>query len=312
MGHGGGQTWITGTYDPELNLLYWGTGNPNPVHAGAGRKGDNLWTCSIVALNPDNGKLVWYYQVSPHDTHDWDAVQTPILFDGEFQGKQRKLIAQASRNGYFFLLDRTNGEHLLTAPFIDLNWSLGLNEKGQPIPDPKKEPSRDGTLVAPSSNGATNWFAPTFSPETGLFYMTASQNYSVFYLTAEGKAEGFAGRDDFLTFSGTVKAVDYQTGKIRWSHDIGGMGSGLLSTAGGLLFVGDSSKHLIAYGCARRQDLVARHHERQRNEWRYHVRIGWEAIYSGGRRRFVKRLRPTGKVVKHATLVGEASILCAA
>jgi alcohol dehydrogenase (cytochrome c) len=246
MAHGGGMTWITGTYDPELNLLYWGTGNPNPVHAGAGRKGDNLWTCSIVALNPDTGKMAWYYQVSPHDTHDWDAVQTPVLFDGEFQGKKRKLIAQASRNGYFFLLDRTNGEHLLTEPFINVNWSLGLNAKGQPIPDPKKEPSRDGTLVAPSSNGATNWFAPTYSPETGLFYVTASQNYSVFYLTAEGKAEGFAGRDDFLTFSGTVEALDYQTGKIRWSHDIGGMGAGLLSTAGGLVFAGDSSKHVLA------------------------------------------------------------------
>jgi len=246
MGHGGGMTWMTGTYDPGLNLVYWGTGNPNPVHAGAGRKGDDLWTCSIVALNPDTGKLAWYYQVSPHDTHDWDAVQTPVLFDGEFQGRPRKLLAQASRNGYFFLLDRATGEHLLTEPFIDTNWTLGLNAKGQPIPDPKKEPSRDGTLVAPSSNGATNWFAPTYSPQTGLFYVTASQNYSVFYLTAEGKAEGFAGRDDFLTFSGTVKAIDYQTGKIRWSHDIGGMGAGLLSTAGDLVFAGDASKHVLA------------------------------------------------------------------
>ena len=131
-------TWITGTYDPELKLLYWGTGNPNPVHAGAGRKGDNLFTCTIVALNPDTGKMAWYYQVSPHDTHDWDAAQTPVLFDAEFQGKKRKLIAQASRNGYFFVLDRTNGEHLLTQPFINLNWSLGLKANGQPIPNPKK------------------------------------------------------------------------------------------------------------------------------------------------------------------------------
>ena len=173
-------------------------------------------------------------------------MQTPVLIDGEFQGRKRKLLAQASRNGYFFLLDRATGEHLLTEPFIDTTWTLGLNAKGQPIPDPKKEPSRDGTLVAPSSNGATNWFAPTYSPETGLFYVTASQNYSVFYLTAEGKAEGFAGRDDFLTFSGTVKAIDYETGKIRWSHDIGGMGAGLLSTSGDLVFAGDASKHVLA------------------------------------------------------------------
>jgi len=243
-GHGGGMTWMTGTYDPDLKLVYWGTGNP--VHAGAGRKGDNLWTCSIVALSIDTGKMAWGYQVSPHDTHDWDAVQTPLLFDAEFNGKPRKLIAQASRNGFFFVLDRINGEHLLTTPFIKSNWSLGLNAKGQPIPDPKKEPSRDGTLVSPSSNGASNWFAPSFDPTTGLYYVVASQSYSVFYLTAEGKAEGFAGRDDFLNFPGMIKAIDYRTGEIRWTHDIGAMGPGLLTTGGGLLFAADNAAHIMA------------------------------------------------------------------
>ncbi len=250
-GHGGGMTWMTGTYDPALQLIYWGTGNPNPVHAGAGRKGDNLWTCSIVALNVQTGKMAWGYQVSPHDTHDWDAVQTPILFDAEFKGQPRKLLAQASRNGYFFVLDRANGEHLLTTPFIKSNWSAGLNANGQPIPDPKKEPSRNGTLVSPSSNGASNWFAPTFDPMTGLFYVVASQSYSVFYLTAEGKAEGFAGRDDFLNYPGTIEAIDYRTGEIRWSHDIGAMGPGLLTTAGNLLFTGDSSGHVLALDAAK-------------------------------------------------------------
>ena len=249
-GHGGGMTWMTGTYDPDLHLIYWGTGNPNPVHAGSGRKGDNLWTCSIVALNVDTGKLAWGYQVSPHDTHDWDATQTPVLFDGDFKGQRRKLIAQASRNGFFFVLDRTNGEHLLTAPFINSNWSLGINAKGQPIPNPKKEPARDGTLVSPSSNGASNWFAPSFHPATGLFYVVASQSYSVFYLTAEGKAEGFAGRDDFLNFPGTIKAIDYKTGEVRWTHDLGGMGSGLLTTSGNLLFAGDNSGHILAMDAA--------------------------------------------------------------
>jgi alcohol dehydrogenase (cytochrome c) len=243
-------TWMTGTYDPELHLLYWGTGNPNPVHAGEARKGDNLWTCSIVALNVDTGKMAWGYQVSPHDTHDWDAVQTPVLFDAEFKGQPRKLLAQASRNGFFFVLDRTNGENLLTVPFIKSNWSLGINAKGQPIPDPKKEPSRNGTFVSPSSNGASNWFAPTFSPTTGLFYVVASQSYSVFYLTAEGKAEGFAGRDDFLNFPGKIEAIDYRTGDIRWTHDIGSMGPGLLTTAGNLLFTGDSSGHVMALDAA--------------------------------------------------------------
>ncbi len=245
-GHGGGMTWMNGTYDPDLHLIYWGTGNPNPVHAGAARKGDNLWTCSIVALNVDTGKMAWGYQVSPHDTHDWDAVQTPILFDAEFQGSTRKLLAQASRNGFFFVLDRTNGQHLLTAPFIRSTWSMGINENGQPIPDPKKEPSRNGTLVSPSSNGAANWFAPSFDPGAGLFYVVASQSYSVFYLTSEGKAEGFAGRDDFLNYPGTIKAIDYKTGDVKWTHEIGGMGAGLLTIEGNLLFGGDTSGHILA------------------------------------------------------------------
>ena len=121
MEHGGGMPWMPGTYDPELNVIYWGIGNPNPVHAGSGRMGDNLWTDSIVALNPDTGKMVWYYQTTPHDTHNWDSVQTPVLFDAVFDGKPRKLLAQANRNGFFFLLDRTTGQHLLTAPYAKTN-----------------------------------------------------------------------------------------------------------------------------------------------------------------------------------------------
>src|SRR6266478_4558152 len=145
--HGGGMTWMTGTYDPELNLLYWGTGNPNPVLAGEGRRGDNLYTCSIVALDPDSGKLVWHFQPSPHDVHDWDAVQTPIVFDGDFRGQKRRLIGQASRNGYFFVLDRANGKHLLTSPFIKTNWAKGIDDDGRPIRDTKKDPAPDGALV---------------------------------------------------------------------------------------------------------------------------------------------------------------------
>ncbi len=130
--HGGGMTWITGTYDPSLNLLYWGTANPNPVLSGASRPGDNLYTCTIVALNPDTGKLVWHFQASPHDTHDWDAVQTPVIVDADFQGTPRKLLLQASRNGYFFVLDRTDGKALLSVPFEEINWSKGVDAKGQP------------------------------------------------------------------------------------------------------------------------------------------------------------------------------------
>jgi len=140
--HGTGQPWMPGTYDPELNLYYFGTGNPNPVMAEKTRKGDNLYTCSIVALNPDTGKLVWYYQASPHDVHDWDAVETPVAYRRRNRWKTTQLLAQASRNGFFFVLDRVTGEHILTKPFIDtLNWTTGLNAKGQPVANPAKYPT---------------------------------------------------------------------------------------------------------------------------------------------------------------------------
>ncbi len=246
MEHGGGMPWMPGTYDPELNLIYWGIGNPNPVHAGAGRMGDNLWTDTMVALNPDTGKLVWYYQTTPHDTHDWDSVQTPVLFDAVFEGKPRKLLAQANRNGYFFLLDRTNGEHLLTAPYAKTNWSTGMDAKGRPIMNPAKEPTHDGVIVCPSSGGATNWFSPAFDPVSGDFYVLASDNCSVFYLTAEGKGEGFAGRD-FGLGPGleALRAIDFESGKVVWSFD-GGAGGGLLATAGQLLFTGTEGGYLAA------------------------------------------------------------------
>ena len=251
MGHGGGMTWMPGTYDPELNTIYWGTGNPNPVHAGQGRKGTNLWTCSIVALNPDNGKMKWYYQVSPHDTHDWDAVQTPVLINGEFQGKPRKMLAQASRNGYFFLLDRVTGEHLLTAPFIKTNWAKGLDANGVPIPNPAKQPKTDGTLVSPASGGATNWPAPSFDPQTGLFYVNTSYNYSVYFLTdTDEHAQGYGGRDSGVWSQTALKAIDYQTGQIRWTHEYPGVSGGvasILTTAGNVLFTGDPKHNLIAY-----------------------------------------------------------------
>jgi len=248
--HGTGQTWMPGTYDPELNLYYVGTGNPNPVMAEKSRKGDNLYTCTIVALNPDTGKMVWYYQVSPHDVHDWDASETPVLIDGTFEGKPRKLLAQASRNGYYFLLDRTNGEHLLTKPFINtVNWATGLNAKGQPIPLPEKYPRPDGVLVSPSSNGATNWPPPSYSPETGLLYVGSSRSYSVFYLTdTDERPEGWAGIDTVVGNDGdALLAIDYQTGEIKWRHDWrSGRGvTAMLSTAGNLLFTSNGT-NLIA------------------------------------------------------------------
>jgi alcohol dehydrogenase (cytochrome c) len=253
MDHGGGMPWLPGTYDSELNLIYWGTGNPNPVHAGQGRKGDDLYTCTIVALDADTGKLVWHYQVSPHDTHDWDAVQTPVLFDGNFAGKPRKLLIQASRNGYFFVLDRKTGEHLLTEPYAKVSWAKGLDAQGRPIPDPDKEPRTDGTLVNPTSGGAANWPAQAFDPDSGLLFVPSVESYSIYYLTDTGpKPVGFGGRDDLLEPQPAITAIDYTTGKIRWQHPFSpGIGfSGLLSTAGRLVFGGDTDHDFLALDAA--------------------------------------------------------------
>src|SRR5205807_7562126 len=209
---------------------------PISVLVGDERPGDNLYTCSIVALNPDTGKLVWYFQTSPHDVHDWDAVETPVLFDAEFKGKPRKLLAQASRNSFFFVLDRTNGQHLVTAPFIDQTWASGVDSRGRPIAKPDAAPSPDGALVEPSSDGGTNWMAPSFDPQTSLFYVNARRIFSIFYRTTEGKAEGWGGRDRNLWANSTLRALDYRTGKVVWNHELGDGGTiaGILTTAGHL------------------------------------------------------------------------------
>ncbi|HEX6545586.1 MAG TPA: acido-empty-quinoprotein group A, partial [Bryobacteraceae bacterium] len=255
--HGGGMAWITGTYDPDLNLLYWGTANPNPVLDGSTRPGDNLFTCTIVALNPDTGKLVWYFQPSPHDVHDWDAVQTPVLVDGDFQGRQRKLLLQASRNGYFFVLDRTNGKSLLTVPYADINWSSGIDSKGRPIGKIEKYPSPAGTLVKPDAIGATNWMSPSFSPETGLLYVNTHKSFSLYYAFATGKPEGFGGRDLTVWSKSFLSAIDYQTGGVKWRHDLGyGWDwAGVLSTAGGLVFTGDVHGNVLALDAATGETL---------------------------------------------------------
>lgn len=248
---GGGHPWISGTYDPELNLYYVGTGNPDPVHTGRGREGDNLYTCSIVALNPDTGKMAWYFQASPHDTHDWDAVQTPVLIDGLIEGKPRKLLAQANRNGYFFLLDRASGRNLLSVPYLKtMNWSLGTDGRGRPIRNPAKEPTPDGVLVSPPTSGATNWPPPSFSPATGLFYVNTSEAYSLFYLTDDdARPQGFAGRESGLGGAkSALLALDYRTGRVVWKHDwlVAGGPAGILTTAGNLLFTGHGS-YLIGF-----------------------------------------------------------------
>jgi alcohol dehydrogenase (cytochrome c) len=247
--HGGGMTWQPVTYDPELNLVYVTTGNPQPVVAYANREGANLFTASIVALNADTGKMAWYFQASPHDTHDWDATQTPVLFDGVISGQPRKLMAQASRNGKFFVLDRATGKSIVSTEFIKTNWSFDRrDERGQPIPNPEKRPQIAGALVTPNQGGATNWFSPTFSPQTGLFYVNATRAFSVWYIyDPSDNPMGWGGTDrGGYAEQGQLKAIDYKTGEIRWSIPRHGGNSGLLSTAGNVIF-GSAASGIGAY-----------------------------------------------------------------
>jgi len=244
----GGQMWMTGTYDPDLNLVFVGTGNPTPTLNGLARPGDNPWTCSIVALNPDSGQLAWGFQASPHDTHDWDAAEVPVLVDADFDGAPRKLLLQASRNGYFFVLDRTTGKSLLTKPFATVNWASGIDKDGRPAPAAAKEPARDGRLVAPNESGATNFRSPSFDPRTGLFIVSAQDGYGIYFFKPEHGAFGWAGADYTLFGRSAIRAIDYRTGAVRWNHEIGdGAGTaGVLTTEPGLTFTGDISGNALA------------------------------------------------------------------
>jgi alcohol dehydrogenase (cytochrome c) len=244
----GGMTWMTGTYDPDLHLVFWGTGNPTPVLNGSTRPGEDLYTCAIVALNPDTGKLAWSFQASPHDTHDWDAVETPVLVDGDFHGEPKKMLMQTSRNGYFFVLDRTNGKNLLTAAFGPVNWSLGVDPQGRPIPNPAKEPAPDGRLVAPDEGGLTNYRSPSFDTNHGLFIVDAHPSYSIYFAKPADGSYGWAGADYDVWGKGVLEAIDYQTGKLRWSHELGpgGSGAGVLTTDSGLTFSGDAQGNFLA------------------------------------------------------------------
>jgi alcohol dehydrogenase (cytochrome c) len=247
--HGGGMTWQPITYDPELNYVFVTTGNPQPVIAHKNRAGDNLFTGSIVAVNADTGKMVWHFQSSPHDTHDWDSTQTAVLIDDEANGQKRKLIAQAARNGHYFLLDRTTGKALVSAEYVKTNWSSGYDSKGQPIPKPEKMPQIAGSLVSPNQGGATNWQSPSFSPQTGLYYVSAARAFSIYYIYDPSENPmGWGGSDRGGWSESMVQAIDYKTGKLRWTHKWEGNAprSGLISTAGNVLFTGGPSNDLVA------------------------------------------------------------------
>jgi alcohol dehydrogenase (cytochrome c) len=263
---GGGSVWMTGSYDPNLNLTYWGVGNPGPDWNGDQRAGDNLYSDSVVALDPNTGKLKWYYQFSPHDEFDFDSVQVPVLADITWKGAPRKVMLWANRNGLFYVIDRITGQFLLGKPFVDVNWMNGFDEKGRPMRVPGKVPTPEGTLIKPGNQGGTNWYSPSFSPRTGLFYIPAWVNYSSIYVKqpvdyAEGRI--FAGampqspvpmirsgqinqkRDD--EGYGAVRAMDPNTGERKWEFKMADVtDSGILTTATDLLFTGGREGYFFA------------------------------------------------------------------
>lgn len=256
--HGGGTTWVTGTYDPELNLLYWGTSNPGPDYNGDDRPGDNLYTDSVIALDPDTGKLRWHFQYTPHDLHDWDSNQVPVLVDAAVNGRARKLLLQANRNGFYYVLDRETGEFLAGADYAQQTWAKGLDEHGRPILEPHIEPVPEGVEVHPGLAGATNWFSPSYSPKNRLFYVQAQEDYAeVFYKLQPdyrpgahfegGGTRSVPGRESYAI----IKALDPTTGHIRWEFQMhGGASGGVLSTAGGLVFSGNRDGNFFALDAA--------------------------------------------------------------
>jgi alcohol dehydrogenase (cytochrome c) len=250
--HGGGQVWIPGSFDPETRLYIFGTGNPTPGYTGAGRRGDNLFTCSLVAINVDTGKMAWYFQTSPHDTHDWDSSQTPILIDAEIDGRMRKLVLQAARNGYYFVVDRVTGEHVVTTKAgSTTNWAKGIRPNGSPDPNMDKEALVPGALVSPPEGGVINWPPMAYSPDTGYFYLNEHNGFNILYLmdTDPRGSMGLAGKQRDMVDGGDtfLTAIEATTGEIAWRHKYyGGGGGGMVVTAGRVLFSGDGSGNFVA------------------------------------------------------------------
>ncbi len=251
---GGSATWLTGTYDPETNLVYWPTGNPAPAINGDVRRGDNLYSSSVVALNADTGKLVWHYQFTPNDTHDWDSTEDVMLVDRMFQGQRRKLLLHGDRNGFLYTLDRTDGKFLAAHPFIRQTWNKGFDEKGRPIPVEGSRASENGSIeVYPSMGGGTNYQAPSYDPATGWFllaYAEAAQRYFSTPVRPEAGRQyqgGRAMRSEAPSRAG-IKAVDPETGATKWDFPIhqGSLTNGVLATAGGVAFAASADGNLIA------------------------------------------------------------------
>ncbi|MGA2721620.1 MAG: PQQ-dependent dehydrogenase, methanol/ethanol family [Bryobacteraceae bacterium] len=264
--HGGAPVWLTGSYDPELNLIVQGVGNPSPDWNATVRPGDNLYASSVIAVDADTGKLKWHYQFVPHDAWDWDAIQTPVMVDAEWQGQPRKLLYWANRNGVFYVLDRTNGKFLSGKPFVKVTWLAGFDENGRPKLQPNSLPTAEGTLVYPGVQGGTNWYAPSYSPRTGLFYLSVWADYYSVY--QEGEAEYVPGRRfnggnirQPLAFGrnatllpdeeqgyGALKAINPKTGDMVWQVKFADLTEGgVLTTAGDVVFTGNREGYFHAF-----------------------------------------------------------------
>ena len=244
--HGGGSIWVPGAYDPELNLVYWGTGNAGPDYSGNEREGDNLYTASIVALDADTGELRWHYQFTPHDIWDYDSTQMPILADLTLGGEARKAVLFANRNGFFYVLDRATGKLIRAKPFINTTWSKEIRADGRPMFQPNSVPSEDGTKVCPDQSGGTNWMPPSFDPSLGLLFVTARESCGIFFSWKDDYTPGEAFRGGAVQRLGegqfsALRAIDVATGERRWEFPYSSQSwAGVLSTASGLVFAGGS------------------------------------------------------------------------
>jgi alcohol dehydrogenase (cytochrome c) len=252
---GGGTMWMPGTFDPELNTLYWGTSNPSPDFDGDPRPGDDLYTDCVLALDPDSGKLKWYFQFTPHDLFDYDAAETPMLVDAEYQGQPRKLLVEANRNGFLYILDRTNGKFLSAKPFVEkLNWAKGIDAEGRPIRT-GVQPTAEGTRVCPGFGGATNWYSPSYNPALGLVYFLAVEDCSIYSRKPQEFAEGRGYYATGVRHSPADRgqkillAFDLRSAKPVWRYVQTGPGhssAGTMTTAGGLVFFGDDAQSFEA------------------------------------------------------------------
>ena len=256
---GGSPTWMTGSYDPELDLLYWGVGNPGPDWNGDVRKGDNLYSDCVLALDPDSGEIKWHFQFTPHDVHDWDACQIPVLVDTKYDGEARKLMLWANRNAFYYVLDRETGEFLHATNFAKQTWAEKIDEKGRPVRVPGMLPSKDGVWVYPDVGGAANWFSPTYSPKSELFYVMAFDGAGEYFITEDPKyvkglpfTGGTGSSNEYEEFVNpeyvsAVRALKPMTGKQVWEYRVQPKStSGLLSTAGNLVFGGTKPGNFFA------------------------------------------------------------------